>query len=96
MSDHSKVDDVASGAPYQVVAVDGSPASGVRDIPEADVVVIHVRHGQQHVTIHGAVHHADGIAIVHEKTHDGTGKDVRTWEIRPRGSGFDASERSLF
>ena len=34
--------------------------------------------------------------VIHEKTYDGSGKDVRTWEITGNADRFKATERSIY
>jgi hypothetical protein len=96
MSDHSGADMVASGLPYSVSAVNGRPPGSLDDF-STDVVEVVVSRGDQHVTIRGAGQRVDErTVVIHEKTFDGTGKDVRTWAIAAGGDGFEAAERSIF
>ena len=96
MSDHSGADVVASGVPYIVTAVGGRVPGSLDDFA-ADLVEVVASRGEQRVTICGAGRRIDELMVViHEKTFDGTGKDVRTWEIRGEADSFEATERSIF
>lgn len=96
MSDHSGADVVASGVPYNVTAVNGRAPGSLEDFG-TDIVEMVVSRGDQRLTIRGTGRRVDDrIAVVHEKTYDGTGKDVRTWEITGESDGFAATERSIF
>jgi hypothetical protein len=96
MTDHSGVDDVASGAPYRVTSINGAEPRGLASISTDDVVVITAALGRQEVTIHGAAHSDGNGVVIHEKTADGTGKDVRTWRLVETGAGLEAVERSMY
>ena len=96
MSDHSGVDEVASGVPYVVTAVNGRVPGSLDDFG-TDIVEVAVSHREQRVTICGAGRRVDDLSVViHEKTFDGSGKDVRTWEITGDAKRFEATERSTF
>ena len=96
MSDHSGADEVVSGVPYIVTAVNGRVPWSLDDFSTDTVEVIASRH-QQRVTICGAGRRVDERSVViHEKTWDGAGKDVRTWEVTANADGFEAAERSVF
>ena len=93
---HSGADAIASGVPYTVTAVNGRVPGSLDDFG-ADIVEVVASRRQQRVTICGAGRRVDDrSALIHEKTHDGSGKDVRTWEITADAGGFDATERSIF
>ncbi len=97
MSDHSKVDEVASGAPYRVVSVNGQPPGDLDAILTDGVSVIVAARGEQEVTIHGDAGRVDQhTVLIHEKAMAGTGKDVRTWAVTARGDGLQAVERSMY
>jgi hypothetical protein len=95
MTEHSKVDAVASGRPYEVSAVNGHPPLELRDFLRTDPIAVAARAGVQDVLICGsATDHGDEVTL-YEKD-GGTGKDVRTWTISDGGDGFVAVERSTF
>ena len=96
MSDRSKVDAVASGAPYVVTAVNDRPPQSLDDFVERSVVAVTVASEHQVVEIHGSARIDGDSVIIHEKDHDGIGKDVRTWLIGSCDGHFEATERSLF
>jgi hypothetical protein len=96
VSDHSGADVVASGVPYTVTAVNGR-APGSLDDFGTDIVEVVASRREQVVTICGAGRRVDDRSVViHEKTYDGAGKDVRTWEITADADNFEATERSIF
>ena len=96
MTDHSGADEVVSGVPYAVTAVNGQPPGSLDDFG-CDVVEVVVSHGHRQVTVRGSGQRVDvSTVVIHEKTFDGTGKDVRTWQISAAGEGFEATERSVF
>jgi hypothetical protein len=95
MSDHSHVDPVVSGRPYTVTAVNDSAPGCLDDFVARPVVAVTVEARDQVVEIHGAAHLGDGDVVVHEKDCDGTGKDVRTWQIRPADNGFAAVQKPI-
>ena len=96
MSDHSHVDEVGSGVPYTVTLVNGHAASDLEDFVSADVLVMSVARAGHEVTVHGAARRLDDIVVVHEKSLDGNGKDVRTWQVARADHQFEAVERSMF
>ena len=97
MSDHSAVDEVASGVPYRVVSVNGRPPGELDALLINEVTVITAALGGQQVTIHGSAHRVDDrTVVIHEKSHDGTGKDVRTWAVKAVLDGLEAVERAVF
>jgi len=84
---------VASGAPYTVTAVNGRVPGSLDDFGDGGVEVVVSRA----VTIRGTGRRTDAqTAVVHEKTLDGGGKDLRTWAITMNGTRFEATERSMF
>ncbi len=96
VSDDSGVDAVASGVPYTVTAVNGRVPGSLDDFG-TDIVEVVASHRAQRVTICGAGRHVDDRSVViHEKTHDGAGRDVRTWEITADADRFEATQRSIF
>ena len=96
MSDHSGADEVVSGVPYIVTAVNGRVPRSLDDFG-SDIVEVVASSRQERVTICGAGRRVDDRSVViHEKTFDGAGKDVRTWEITANADRFEASERSIF
>ena len=97
MTDHSGAEGVASGAPYRVVSVNGQPADDLEALLTGEVIAITVSLGGQEVVVHGSARRVDDRTIVvHEKTYDGTGKDVRTWAVTATHDGLEAVERSMF
>ena len=96
MSDHSGADEVASGLPYSVTAVNGRVPGSLDDFG-TDIVEVVASRREQRVTICGAGRRVDDRSVViHEKTFGGSGKDVRTWEITGDAARFEATERSIF
>ena len=97
MSDHSRVDEVASGVAYTVTAVNGRVPGSLDDFGGTGIVEVVASHREQRVTICGSGQRIDDRSVViHEKTYDGAGKDVRTWEITVGADRFEATERSIF
>ena len=96
VSDHSGADEVASGVPYSVTAVNGRVPGSLDDFG-TDIVEVVASRREQRVTICGAGRRVDDRSVViHEKTYDGSGKDVRTWEITGDADRFEATELSIF
>jgi hypothetical protein len=96
VSDHSGADVVTSGVPYTVTAVNGRVPGSLDDFG-TDVVEVVASRREQLVTICGTGRRVDDRSVViHEKTFDGAGKDVRTWEITAHDDSFEATERSIF
>ena len=96
VSDHSGVDAVASGVPYTVAAVNGRSPGSLHDFG-TDIVELVASLRAQQVTICGSGRRVDHRSVVvHEKTDDGAGKDVRTWEITADAGTFEATERSIY
>jgi hypothetical protein len=95
MLDHSKVDPVASGRPYTVTSVNDTVPGCLDDFVSRDVVALTVAAKDQVVEIHGAAHRAREEVVVHEKDGDGTGKDVRTWQIAMQDGRFEAVQRTI-
>ena len=94
MSDHSGADVVTSGVPYTVTAVNGRVPTSLDDFGTEIVEVVLSRRAQR-ATICGPGRRVDDRAVViHEKTYDGSGKDVRTWLITANADGFEATEPS--
>jgi hypothetical protein len=90
MSDHSKVDPVASGKPYTVTMVNDRVPEKVGDFVSRPVVAVTVACHDQVVMIHGCAHLVGDEVVVHEKDEAGTGKDVRTWHIHAGAGCFEA------
>lgn len=96
MSDHSAVDDVASGRPYAVRSVNDHPPTHLDEFTIDDVVVVVAEAAGQVVEIHGSARRDGDAVLVYEKSAGGTGKDVRTWRVTHHGAHFEIAERSLF
>jgi hypothetical protein len=96
MTDHSAVDDVASGRPYAVRSVNDHPPTSLDEFVVEDVVALVVEAGGQRVEIHGSVRRDGDTVLVYEKSAGGTGKDVRTWRVSEREGSFEIAERSVF
>ena len=96
VSDHSGVNAVTSGVPYTVTAVNGRLPGSLDDFG-TDIVELVASLRAQQVTICGSGRRVDDrCVVVHEKTNDGAGKDVRTWEITADAGTFEATERSIY
>lgn len=82
---------IVSGVPYAVRGVEGRTPSTLDEF--AGPVTVHT-HGPtgDHEFSGAGEDPDDGAVRVHEKDHDGTGKDVRVWTVTPApdGKGFDA------
>lgn len=96
MSDPSKVDDVASGVPYQVRSVDDQPPTHLDQFLAGPVVALVVETARQVVEIHGESRRDGDSVLVYEKSAGGTGKDVRTWRVTERDGTFWVTERSVY
>jgi hypothetical protein len=79
-----------------VTFVNGSSPERLTDFLRAPVVSFAVESHGQVVQIRGSAHLHRDVVLVHEKDSDGTGKDVRTWQIQVVGDCFEAVERSTF
>ena len=83
---------IVSGVPYEVTGVDGRTPFTLEEF--AGPVRVHT-HGPtgDHEVCGAGEHPHDGVVRVHEKDHDGTGKDVRVWTVSPAPDreGFDAA-----
>ena len=95
MSGFSKVDAVASGKPYIVESVNDSTPGCLEDFVSEPVAAVTVCVSDQVVEIHGPAHVCDDAVVLHEKDCDGTGKDVRTWQIVRADDGFEAVQRAV-
>lgn len=93
MSDHSGVDPVVSGRPYVVTSVNDAEPHCLEDFVAQPVLACTVAAREQVVEIHGAARIDADAVIVHEKDTDGTGKDVRTWQISPHDGNYEAVQR---
>lgn len=90
MSDFSKVDPVISGADYTVQIVNGRKPQTLDDFTAHDVVTFVAVCGSQTTQVCGSSNVVGDTVVVHEKTEDGAGKDVRMWSISPNGDSFEA------
>ena len=96
MSDHSAVDEVMSGAPYVVHAVNDRPPTGLDDFLSSPVVAVTVESRRKVVLIHGPTRRDGDSVVIYEKDNGGTGKDVRTWRVLERDGRFEVAERAIF
>ena len=73
---------IVSGVPYVVDDVQGTQPSTLDEF--AGPVTMHT-HGPtgDHEVFGSGEHPHDGSVRVHEKDHEGTGKDVRVWTVSP-------------
>ena len=88
----STPDMVVSGVPYEVTGVEGRMPSTLEEFEGPVTMHTHGPTGDHEVAGAGE-HPHDGAIRVHEKDHDGTGKDVRVWTVSPAldREGFDAA-----
>lgn len=87
----STPDPIVSGVPYEVSGVEGRPPSTLDEFAGPVTMHAHGPTGDHEVSGAGE-DPQDGAVRVHEKDHDGTGKDVRVWTVTPAidREGFDA------
>ncbi|MFS0701684.1 hypothetical protein AB6N24_17055 [Cellulomonas sp. 179-A 4D5 NHS] len=76
---------VISGVPYAVVDVDGRIPERLEHLTGRVEVTVEGATGR-HVLRGEAAENGDSVRL-HEKSADGSGKDVRTWRIGPDASG---------
>jgi hypothetical protein len=96
MSDHGGAEGVGSGLSYSVMSVNGRVPGSLDDFG-TDIVEVTLSRGEQFLRILGTWQRVDDRSVVmFEKTHDGTGKDLRTWAIIVDANGLEAIERSMF
>ena len=92
MSDHSKVDPVASGRSYTVTTANDRVPERLLDFVSHPVLTATVASRDQVVDICGSARLAGNSVVVHEKDDEGVGKDVRTWQIQPQNGQFEARQ----
>jgi hypothetical protein len=80
---------VASGVPYAVRSVNDRSPSSIADFDGVVAVAVEGVTGSH--LIHGVTACTDDSACLYEKSEDGVGKDIRTWQIRHDGTGFTAT-----
>jgi hypothetical protein len=73
-------DMIVSGVPYEVTAVEGQAPAELSDFTGPVTMTTHGPTGDHEVSGAGGSEH-DGAVRVHEKDHEGTGKDVRVWTV---------------
>jgi hypothetical protein len=95
MSDHSGAEVVVSGVPYTVTAVNGRAPASLDDFA-GDIVEVAIARGDQRLMVRGTSRVDHDSVVIHEKTFDGAGKDVRTWHVSVEADGFQATERSMY
>ena len=88
-------DATASGKPYPVTDVGGSPPRSLEQfVGECEFGID--RDGRSS-RVKGVGAPGDDVVRFHEKDLDHSGKDVRVWAVRPAGEGrFTAETISLF
>lgn len=82
---------VVSGVPYAVLLVNDRIPTGAADFVGVVAVTIEGSSGRHVIRGDGAPR--GGGARLYEKSEDGLGKDIRTWQIDPREepAGFTAT-----
>ena len=96
MSDHRRVDPVASGCCYIVTSVNERMPESLDDFMMRPVVAVAIASDHQVVTIHGSVRPNGDSITVYEKDRGGVGKDVRTWRIQQQNGRFEAVQDALY
>ena len=87
---------VVSGMPYSVRFVNGRPPASLDDFVTADVIELTVDSGDDELCLKGSAHRQGDVVRVHEKDHEGIGKDIRVWEISISDGVFSALPVSAF
>ena len=88
------VDATASGLPYPVMTVAGEPPSGLDQF--VGEVEFRILKSGAESAVHGVGARSDDSVRFSEKT-EGSGKDVRVWQIRAgNGGGFVATSMATF
>ena len=77
---------VVSGVPYAVREVDGRTPTSLEDFIGASVAMTVEGATGTHV-VRGAASRVDGVVKLYEKSDDGVGKDMRTWQISAEDDG---------
>ncbi len=75
-------DMIVSGVPYEVTTVEGQAPVTLAEFAGPVTMSTHGPTGDHEVNGAGGSEHA-GTVRVHEKDHEGTGKDVRVWTVSP-------------
>ncbi len=91
-----EVHPVVSGMPYSVRFVNGRPPASLDDFVATDVIELMVDSGDDELCLKGSADRQGGVVLMHEKDHEGTGKDVRVWEISISDGAFLALAASAF
>lgn len=73
---------IVSGVPYEVTELEGGAPATLAEFGGAITMTAHGPTGDHEVNGSGEIEH-DGAVRVHEKDHEGTGKDVRVWTVTP-------------
>jgi hypothetical protein len=73
---------IVSGVPYEVTEVEGEAPATLAEFGGPVTMTTRGPTGEHQVSGSGGDEH-DGAVRVHEKDHDGTGKDVRVWTVTP-------------
>ena len=95
MPEHS-MGHAISGIPYSVTSANGRPPTCFDDFVGQAVVEVSIEAGREALAICGSCRVDGESLILYEKTGDGTGKDVRTWQISMQNGQFEAIARSMF
>ena len=86
---------VVSGRPYSVVLANGRRPSCLGDFGSDAVMVVSVRSDGGVFPLCGSCRVDGDAVILYEKRDEGTGMDVRTWQITGGNGQFEAVARSL-
>jgi hypothetical protein len=83
---------IVSGVPYEVTEVDGQEPVELSEFA-GDLTMTAQGPTGEHEISGSAERVRDGAVRVHEKDHEGTGKDVRVWTVAPADDhdGFTAA-----
>jgi hypothetical protein len=87
---------IISGMPYSVRLVNGRPPASLDDFVTVDIIEVTISSDHDEVCIKGSAHRQGRVVRVHEKDHEGAGKDVRVWEISMSEGVFSALPASAF
>ena len=80
---HTTPAPIVSGRPYRVVEVAGSPLRDLKDLV-GDVAQFTIDHDGGYV-VQGSSRWDEDTVKFYEKDGDGTGKDVRVWQVTKAG-----------
>ncbi|MEE6272399.1 hypothetical protein [Georgenia wangjunii] len=83
---------IVSGVPYEVTDLGGQAPSTLEEFAGPVTMHTHGPTGDHEISGTGE-QPLDGAVRLHEKDHEGTGKDVRVWTVRSATDreGFDAA-----